>query len=278
MCVGDNKIRIRRSVDHQWTVCWVNFPPPIGRRPAIILSNNTYTDGADVIVVPTTTSSPRDREFSKLWIPIEIDCDRSSYVMMNNVTTINKSCLDKIIGWVPLEYRDIIKERFFALMTGDPVKSLCTPVENMEDTETESPKTTELENPAPELTTTSTPAPTSTPNKTPSPIVEEKVNVTVAMTILKSITDKNADLSPSDKYMASKRLQISSVPDDVLSTLFVNMVRTHGYAKLERTPTMRTRYNAIKNELVARGIIGEITMKFIHNKINLSHRDPTIVA
>lgn len=256
MCIGNNKIQVTKVADYQWSVYWVDFPPPIGRRPGVIIGSDLYSDGVEVLVAPITTSAPRDKKFVDTWIPIDVDPDKNSYISINNMMSVHKGLLEKLIGYIPHEYRQSIKDRYIAMITGEPVDSLCI-------------KPCKSEN------TGDTIAENTTPTSDESSGQKQKVNANVAMSILKSITDSTVDLTPSYKYMESKRLQASSIPDSTLSLLFVNMIRTYGYVKLEITPTLYRRYTAIKNELVNRNIVNEITMKFIQSKISLNHRDPS---
>lgn len=77
-------------------VWWVRFPPPAGRRPAVLVSRNqAYRVRAAVTVVPLTRTARR--------IPVEVPLEaadsvlRPSVANADNITTVPKVWIEEYL-------------------------------------------------------------------------------------------------------------------------------------------------------------------------------------
>lgn len=133
--MSDKNIRIVRGIEgisvgteDQWTIHWIKFH--YGIHPAIIISNGRYFDNGTAIVLPITSSKPNlDKMWSNLSIPIKLEGgldvdDRWGFINVHSIETINKKFFRGFIGIVPEAYRELIWERYKAIVLGNDVSTL----------------------------------------------------------------------------------------------------------------------------------------------------------
>jgi mRNA interferase MazF len=81
----------------QYEIRWADLPPPIGRRPVLLLSRTPAFQYLSKVMVSEVTTTVRG-------IPQEVRLGRSEGLPrpcaanMDNVHVVPKSCLDELIG------------------------------------------------------------------------------------------------------------------------------------------------------------------------------------
>jgi len=95
-------------------VYWINFDPPIGKRPALIIQNNIGNRFAPTVIVATITSTPTDKSYpTDVLLPDGILPKKNSRVLTSTILTIAKENLEDYITTLPQE---IMKKVDLALM------------------------------------------------------------------------------------------------------------------------------------------------------------------
>lgn len=95
-------------------IYWVEFDPPIGRRPAVIIQNNTGNKFAPTVIIATVTSTPTDKSYpTDVLFPNGILPKKNSRVLTSTILTILKEDLEDYITTLPGK---IMEEVDLALM------------------------------------------------------------------------------------------------------------------------------------------------------------------
>jgi len=84
----------------QYEIWWAKLPPPVGRRPVLLLSRNSAYTVLNKVIVAEVTSTARD-------IPVEVPLgpreglSRRSVANLDNVHVVARSGLASRIGSLP---------------------------------------------------------------------------------------------------------------------------------------------------------------------------------
>jgi len=84
----------------QYEIWWASLPPPVGRRPVLLLSRNSAYTVLNKVIVAEVTSTVRD-------IPVEVrlgpreGLSRRSVANLDNVHVVARSDLASRIGSLP---------------------------------------------------------------------------------------------------------------------------------------------------------------------------------
>jgi len=89
-------------------VYWVNFGPPTGERPALIIQNNTGNKYAPTVIVATITSATARKQYpTDVLIPDGTLPKKNSRVITATILTILKDALGDCIVELP----DLLMEK-----------------------------------------------------------------------------------------------------------------------------------------------------------------------
>ena len=100
-------------------IYWINLepasPPEIGKlRPAIVISNSTYNERLDsIVVLPISSRAP---EIWPLRLEIALPKMKKSYVIVPGVRQVSKSRLVESIGQAPSQALSRIREALAAYL------------------------------------------------------------------------------------------------------------------------------------------------------------------
>lgn len=76
-------------------VYWVNFDPPWGRRPAVIIQNDIGNKHADTVIVASITSAFVGKKYPvDVFIPNGLLPEKNSRVLAATITTVDKEDLE----------------------------------------------------------------------------------------------------------------------------------------------------------------------------------------
>src|SRR6266550_1821585 len=89
-------------------VWWADLPPPIGRRPVLLLSRDSMPAGRGEITVAYVTSTIRQREVEVLLTTAD-GMPRSCVVNLDSINTIAKSKLRGLICSLSAVKMDAVK-------------------------------------------------------------------------------------------------------------------------------------------------------------------------
>ena len=277
--------------DRQWSIHWVDFPPPAKCRPALIISSDRYSDGVTLTVIPFTTQPFKGNWYDRLWFPVNMESDIVSWCKINNITTVHRDCIRSLIGYLRPEYRPMIMERIMAYFTGADV-SRAIPEgyrENTEETVIPEPESTTHEHQAFEPTHEVVSEPVTEPGTIPTnePVHTVFVHKPVhpltgivpdedpAITALREmILDKDLNLGPVYKYLVSKRLVVSKIPKENLLLTLVGIIRDHGYRGVRIHHTTRMRYEAIIARMIDEKLTTEAMVSRVDQLLSTEFREP----
>jgi mRNA interferase MazF len=78
-------------------VWWANLPPPVGRRPVVLLSRDAaYAVRSQIVVVPVTTTVRGIR--AEVTLGTAEGLSKVCAANLDVIVTIAKSCLDTLVG------------------------------------------------------------------------------------------------------------------------------------------------------------------------------------
>ena len=99
------------------TICLVNLDPTIGseiakKRPAIVISNDTNNEVASTVTVIPLTSQKREKIYPfEVLIPKGVgNIERNSIAKANQIRTIDKRRVIKVIGVLPEKYIKLLEK------------------------------------------------------------------------------------------------------------------------------------------------------------------------
>ncbi len=100
---------------HRGEVWWADFPSPIGKRPAVLLSRETaYNIRASITVAPVTRTIRNIA--TEVVLTLEDGMPAKCVANLDNITTIPKSrLLERITQLSPEKMTDVAKAAVFAL-------------------------------------------------------------------------------------------------------------------------------------------------------------------
>ncbi len=90
-------------------VWWADLPPPVGRRPVLLLSSDRMPPGRGEITVAYITSTIRHRDVEVLLTPVD-GMPRRCVVNLDSINTIPKSSLQGRICALSAAKMDEVKE------------------------------------------------------------------------------------------------------------------------------------------------------------------------
>lgn len=80
-------------------VYWVEFGPPVGKRPAVIVQNDIGNRYAPTVIVATITSIPSPKKYpTDVLLPDGILPKKNSRIMTSTILTIPKDTLQQSIA------------------------------------------------------------------------------------------------------------------------------------------------------------------------------------
>ena len=92
----------------------MNFGPPMGRRPALIIQNDIGNKFAPTVIVATITSIPIDKTYpTDVSLPNDIPPKKNSRVSTSSILTIVKENLEDYLTVLP---KEIMEKVDLALM------------------------------------------------------------------------------------------------------------------------------------------------------------------
>jgi len=100
-------------------VYWINLepssPPELGKvRPAILISNTTYNDRLDsVVVLPLSTRAP---EIWPLRIEVAITGMKPSFIVVPGIRQVSKTRLHELVAQAPTEILERIDDALAAYL------------------------------------------------------------------------------------------------------------------------------------------------------------------
>jgi mRNA interferase MazF len=84
----------------QYEIWWAKLPPPVGRRPVLLLSRNSAYTVLDKVIVAEVTSTVRDIPV-EVWLGPREGLSRRSVANLDNVHVVARSGLASRIGSLP---------------------------------------------------------------------------------------------------------------------------------------------------------------------------------
>jgi mRNA interferase MazF len=104
---------LKRSIK-RGDVYWINFDPPWGRRPAVIIQNNIGNKHADTVIVASITSVFPGKIYPvDVFIPNGLLPKKNSRVLAATITTVDKEDLGDYLATLP---ENVMEEVDSALM------------------------------------------------------------------------------------------------------------------------------------------------------------------
>ena len=106
-------------------VYWVDFDPPWGKRPALIIQNDMGNAFADTVIVASITSAFVGKSYPvDVLLPDGLLPEKNSRVLAATITTIDKEDLGDYLATLP---DDIMKEVDSALMVSFDLEKYTRP-------------------------------------------------------------------------------------------------------------------------------------------------------
>lgn len=278
--MNGNVIQLTTVETMQFSVWWVNFPDPIGKNPAVVLSHDNWSDGITYTVATICSTTPdKGRRYEDLWIPICLAPGRVSYIRLNSIYSVNRNTFDRKIGYIPNDKRQLITERYIALLTGASVPRLCDIGDD--DASTTPDNISNIPNSTPaNVVDQSTPSSDTDTNtmvntvgngtgvitrETPStPDADKPRNQVYTYTKYKYsvplirgyLYDPTYDVTKqSDLLLTVAKLFTKKLSDDTLVRCLVSLVRDYGFDHINNTTLFKNRFDSIVDELVNRGLL-----------------------